>query len=81
MNRPGAWLYRAITDGYALPEAPGDASANDRSSPDLSHGDKLTAEERRERVLQGADPECFQRYRFASPDDPREFLYLAPDGR
>jgi hypothetical protein len=66
IRRPGAWLYKAITDGYALPdsnlsEPEGSGAAVPGSLPALEHKETLSEAKKDEYVAQGLDETRFHR--------------------
>jgi hypothetical protein len=82
IHSPGAWLYKAITQGYALPsssQAPNepDGSSNRSSLPSLSHKHIVSEAEKDACVASGIAEECFHQ---CPPDQegPR-YMYFDPE--
>jgi hypothetical protein len=66
IRKPGAWLYKAITDGYALPDSslsePEDnGSIVPGSLPPLQHKETVSEAKKDSYVAQGADEDQFHR--------------------
>jgi hypothetical protein len=85
IRKPGAWLYKAITDGYALPDSslsePEDnGSIVPGSLPPLQHKETVSETEKDQYVAQGISEKQFHRCLSdqSSPDEPR-FMYFDPD--
>jgi hypothetical protein len=85
IRRPGAWLYAAITDGYALPAPSSGAGEEDNrvapgSLPPLEHKETLSEAKKDAYVAQGTDEERFHRCLAGGdgPSDPR-FMYFDPN--
>ncbi|MFB6273503.1 MAG: hypothetical protein ABEL51_11475, partial [Salinibacter sp.] len=81
IRKPGAWLYRAITEGYALP---GDQSApsgsNSAEPPAPSHKEIVSEAKKDAYVARGLPEERF--HRCLSPDGATSkptFMYFAPE--
>ena len=84
IRKPGAWLYAAITDGYALPgsspdESGGSVSAAPGSLPPLEHKETLSEAKKDAYVAQGIDEERFHRCPSGrSGPEERRFMYFDP---
>ena len=84
IRKPGAWLYAAITDEYALPgsspdESEGSASAAPGSLPPLEHKGTLSEAKKDAYVAQGIDEERFHRCPSGrSGPEERRFMYFDP---
>ncbi|MFB6280376.1 MAG: hypothetical protein ABEK75_12790 [Salinibacter sp.] len=85
IRKPGAWLYAAITDGYALPDAdsegtPDGKSASHGSLPPLEHKETLSEVKKDAYVAQGIGKNRFHRCPPSRdrPDEPR-FMYFDPE--
>jgi hypothetical protein len=78
IQSPGAWLYRAIVDGYALPSPSEDASPpEDGSLPALKHKTMVSEEEMEAYVAEGVSEECF--HRCLSGKQGPQFMYFDPE--
>jgi hypothetical protein len=84
IRKPGAWLYAAITDGYALPdsspdESEGSVSAAPGSLPPLQHKETVSEAKKDAYVAQGIDEERFHRCPSGrSGPEERWFMYFDP---
>ena len=80
----GAWLYAAITDGYALPdsspdESEGSVSAAPGSLPPPEHKETLSEAKKDAYVAQGIDEERFHRCPSGrNGPEERRFMYFDP---
>jgi hypothetical protein len=81
IRKPGAWLYTAITEGYALPNAESDAEGSgsaERAAP--NHKEVVSEAKKDAYVAQGISEKQF--HRCLSPDrsspEP-QFMYFAPE--
>lgn len=90
IRKPGAWLYRAITDGYVLPTRPSTLQSSDppdspsasttSALPPLDHKQTVSEAEKDAYVRRGVDEEQFHRCLTGGdgPNDPR-FMYFDPN--
>jgi hypothetical protein len=84
IRKPGAWLYKAITDGYALPDSSTGKLVDNGSSapgslPPLEHKETVSETEKDQYVAQGTSEDRFHRCLSGQghPDE-RRFMYFAP---
>lgn len=70
----GAWLYRAITEGYTLPNSDTPAEASKGSTPE--HKQVVSEEEKEAYINQGIPKERFQRC--LSEHNGPTFMYFKP---
>lgn len=85
IRKPGAWLYKAIAEGYALPDSKLDeperrASTATGTLPPLEHKDTLSEAKKDAYVVQGIGEEHFHRCPSGrgGPNKLR-FMYFDPD--
>ncbi|MFB6274495.1 MAG: hypothetical protein ABEL51_16550 [Salinibacter sp.] len=75
----GAWLYKAITEGYALPQhssPQGDEPPDGTSPPSLKHKEVVSEEEMEAYVQRGVPEERF--HRCLSEEPGARYMYLDP---
>lgn len=80
--RPGAWLYAAITQGYALPiSGDDDPSSDEATLPALTHKAMVSEDDKNTYVGRGIAEERFRRCLGGENRDPRVnwFMYFDPD--
>jgi hypothetical protein len=81
IRKPGAWLYKAITEGYALPGAKSGAEGNGSAGQcALNHKETVSEAEKEACVAEGIPEERF--HRCLSPGSPAsepQFMYFAPE--
>ena len=88
IRKPGAWLYKAITDGYALPGSstgkPEDKPESSETTapgalPPLQHEETVSEAKKDAYVAQGTDEERFHRCPSGrSGPEERRFMYFDP---
>ncbi len=85
IRSPGAWLYAAITDGYALPDSNADKPEGKSSEalgtlPPLEHKETLSEAKKDAYVAQGISEKRFHRCPSGrcGPDEVR-FMYFDPE--
>ena len=88
IRKPGAWLYKAITDGYALPGSstgkPEDKPESSETTapgalPPLQHKETVSEAKKDAYVAQGIDEERFHRCPSGrSGPEERRFMYFDP---
>ena len=85
IRKPGAWLYKAITDGYALLDSnadkpKGSEPAAPGSLPPLEHKDTVSEAKKDAYVTQGTSEEQFHRCPSGRGGlDERQFMYFDPE--
>lgn len=87
VQNTGAWLYAAITDGYALPSPEEDGesgSANGTGTetglPNLEHRTKVTENEKMKYLRRGlASEEDFHRFKADVDPDQKQHIYFDPE--
>lgn len=84
IRKPGAWLYEAITQGYALPEDDSTAGAEtgpdpSGSLPPLQHKETVSKAKKDAYLAEGVGEDRFYECPPApSKPDTRRFMYFAP---
>jgi hypothetical protein len=85
IRNPGAWLYKAVTDGYALSDSSpynpeGSETAAPGPLPPLEHKETLSEARRDEYVARGISEERFHRCPSGRENpDERRFMYFDPE--
>jgi hypothetical protein len=85
IRKPGAWLYRAIADGYALPdsdtgELEGSETAVPGSLPPLEHKETVSEAKKDAYVAQGTGEERFHRCPSGRDNSgERRYMYFDPE--
>lgn len=85
IRKPGAWLYTAITEGYALPDSNTDEPESSRSPapgplPCLEHKETVSEAKKDAYVAQGMGEERFHRCPSGrGGSEEVRFMYFDPD--
>ncbi|MCS3827540.1 hypothetical protein GGP85_003010 [Salinibacter ruber] len=79
IRKPGAWLYEAITEGYAL-EPSGEEGTGSAKQPVPGHKETLSEAKKEACVAQGIPEERFHRCLSPSSSSSEpQFMYFAPE--
>jgi hypothetical protein len=81
IRKPGAWLYKAIAEGYALPGAESNGEGSSSAERAVPNHKEILSEARKDTyVAQGIAKERFRRCLSPDRSSPEpQFMYFAPE--